>query len=158
MWKPKKFFTEAEVEAAQTAKGGFSQISLKKLGVPWPPPKGWRRAITLQVQHMIRCVLSFGMLSHMAGMAKGAYILQRVTPARAARNDVRHVVGVRVSGKPRLLIKALVAFLALFLVSQPALKAKLLHGGPIKPDDASLSRLAGTLTAALCRGSRADHP
>jgi hypothetical protein len=29
MWKPKKFFTEAEVESAQTAKGGFSQVSIK---------------------------------------------------------------------------------------------------------------------------------
>jgi hypothetical protein len=46
MWKPKKFFTEQQVEAAQTAKGGFSRNSLSKLGVPWPPPKGWRKAIT----------------------------------------------------------------------------------------------------------------
>lgn len=46
MWKPSKFFTEAEVEAATTSKGGFSRASLAKLGVPWPPPSGWRRAIT----------------------------------------------------------------------------------------------------------------
>jgi len=49
-WTPKKFFTEAEVEAAKTAKGGFSEVSLRKLGVPWPPPKGWRAAITRRPQ------------------------------------------------------------------------------------------------------------
>ncbi len=48
MWKPKKQFTPEEVEAAMTAKGGFSRESLAKLGVPWPPPSGWRRAITKQ--------------------------------------------------------------------------------------------------------------
>ena len=45
-WKPKKFFTPEQVEAAQTERGGFSRVSLAKLGVPWPPPKGWRKAIT----------------------------------------------------------------------------------------------------------------
>lgn len=47
-WKPKKFFTAAEVEAAMTPKGGFSRVSLAKLGVPWPPPSGWRKAITIR--------------------------------------------------------------------------------------------------------------
>jgi hypothetical protein len=48
MWKPIRMFTEAEVEAAMTPKGGFSRASLTKLGVPWPPPQGWRKAITLR--------------------------------------------------------------------------------------------------------------
>jgi hypothetical protein len=48
MWKPTKFFMQEQVEDARTAKGGFSQASMKKLGVPWPPPKGWRKAITLK--------------------------------------------------------------------------------------------------------------
>jgi hypothetical protein len=47
MWKPNRFFTPAEVEAAMTPKGGFSRASLAKLGVPWPPPSGWRKAITI---------------------------------------------------------------------------------------------------------------
>ena len=45
-WKPKKFFSPEQVEAAMTPKGGFSRKSLAKLGVPWPPPKGWRKALT----------------------------------------------------------------------------------------------------------------
>jgi hypothetical protein len=45
-WKPKKQFAPEEVEAAMARKGGFSRESLAKLGVPWPPPSGWRRAIT----------------------------------------------------------------------------------------------------------------
>jgi len=45
-WKPKRFFTPEQVEDAMTSRGGFSRVSLSKLGVPWPPPKGWRKAIT----------------------------------------------------------------------------------------------------------------
>jgi hypothetical protein len=41
-------FTEEEIEAARTPKGGFSYASFKKLGVPYPPPKGWRKAITIR--------------------------------------------------------------------------------------------------------------
>ena len=48
MWTPKRFFSPEQVEAAMTAHGGFSRQSLAKLGVPFPPPKGWRKAITQQ--------------------------------------------------------------------------------------------------------------
>jgi hypothetical protein len=46
MWTPKRFFSPEQVEAAMTARGGFSRQSLAKMGVPFPPPKGWRKAIT----------------------------------------------------------------------------------------------------------------
>jgi hypothetical protein len=38
-------FTAEEIEAAKTAKGGYSREALAKLGVPWPPPKGWRQSL-----------------------------------------------------------------------------------------------------------------
>jgi hypothetical protein len=40
-------FTPEQVEASMTKRGGFSRESLANLGVPWPPPKGWRAAITI---------------------------------------------------------------------------------------------------------------
>lgn len=42
----RKLFTEAEIEAGKTPAGGFTRKQLAKWGVPWPPPKGWRKAIT----------------------------------------------------------------------------------------------------------------
>lgn len=39
-------FTHAEIEAYRTPRGGFSRNSAKKLGVPWPLEKGWRKRIT----------------------------------------------------------------------------------------------------------------
>ena len=38
--------TDAEIEAAKSPRGGFTQNTLAAWGVPWPPPKGWRRALT----------------------------------------------------------------------------------------------------------------
>ena len=35
--------TEAEIDAARTAAGGWTRQQLAEWGVPWPPPKGWRR-------------------------------------------------------------------------------------------------------------------
>lgn len=37
--------TEAEIEAARTAKGGWTKAQLAKWGVPWPPPKGWKQRL-----------------------------------------------------------------------------------------------------------------
>lgn len=34
-----------EVEAGKSAKGGFTRKQLAEWGVPWPPPKGWRRRL-----------------------------------------------------------------------------------------------------------------
>lgn len=42
-----KRVTNEEVEAARSPKGGWTRATLAKWGVPWPPPRGWRRVITL---------------------------------------------------------------------------------------------------------------
>lgn len=39
------FPTEAEIEAARSPRGGWSRDQLAAWGIPWPPPKGWRRAL-----------------------------------------------------------------------------------------------------------------
>jgi hypothetical protein len=33
----------AEIEAAKTPSGGWTKADLAKWGVPWPPPKGWKK-------------------------------------------------------------------------------------------------------------------
>ena len=38
--------TEEQIEAGRSAKGGWTRAQLAKWGVPWPPPKGWRWALT----------------------------------------------------------------------------------------------------------------
>jgi 5-methylcytosine-specific restriction endonuclease McrA len=37
--------TAAEIDAAMSAKGGFSKETFAQWGVPWPPPKGWKGTI-----------------------------------------------------------------------------------------------------------------
>ena len=37
--------TREEMEAARSPRGGWTAATLAKWGVPWPPPKGWRRAL-----------------------------------------------------------------------------------------------------------------
>jgi hypothetical protein len=32
-----------EVEAARTPPGGWTKAQLAEWGLPWPPPKGWKR-------------------------------------------------------------------------------------------------------------------
>lgn len=34
-----------EIEAAKTAKGAWTRVQLAAWGVPWPPPKGWKKAL-----------------------------------------------------------------------------------------------------------------
>ena len=38
--------TEAEIEAGRSPRGGWTRAQLAEWGVPWPPPKGWRRRLT----------------------------------------------------------------------------------------------------------------
>ena len=38
--------TPEEIEAAKTPAGGWTREQLAKWGVPWPPPKGWRKQLT----------------------------------------------------------------------------------------------------------------
>jgi hypothetical protein len=37
--------TAEEIEAAKTPRGGWTRAQLAEWGVPWPPPKGWRKAL-----------------------------------------------------------------------------------------------------------------
>lgn len=37
--------TEAEIDAARTPAGGWTKDQLAQWGVPWPPPKGWRKRL-----------------------------------------------------------------------------------------------------------------
>lgn len=37
--------SEAEIEAVRTSKGGWNKAILNQWGVPYPPPKGWKKAI-----------------------------------------------------------------------------------------------------------------
>lgn len=37
--------TAEEIDAKKTPSGGWSKAQLAAWGVPWPPPKGWRRAL-----------------------------------------------------------------------------------------------------------------
>lgn len=42
--------TAAEIEAARTPAGGWTREQLAAWGVPWPPPKGWRKALAAGVE------------------------------------------------------------------------------------------------------------
>ena len=35
--------TLEEIEAARTPNGGWTRETLASWGIPWPPPKGWRK-------------------------------------------------------------------------------------------------------------------
>ncbi|GGG61409.1 hypothetical protein [Hymenobacter glacieicola] len=37
--------TAEMIESLQTPKGGYDRATLAKLGVSWPPPKGWKKRL-----------------------------------------------------------------------------------------------------------------
>lgn len=37
--------TEADIMAARTPAGGWTRETLASWGVPWPPPKGWKKRL-----------------------------------------------------------------------------------------------------------------
>ena len=41
-----------EIEAAKTSNGGWTKEQLKQWGVPWPPPKGWKKQLTKGAKSM----------------------------------------------------------------------------------------------------------
>lgn len=43
-YEPRKGNSE-EIEAARTGNGGWTKEQLAAWGVPWPPPKGWKKAL-----------------------------------------------------------------------------------------------------------------
>jgi hypothetical protein len=40
-----KLPSKAEIEAGKSARGGWTRARLAEWGVPWPPPKGWKKAL-----------------------------------------------------------------------------------------------------------------
>lgn len=45
-WEPTRRVPAEEIEAARTPAGGWTQAQLAEWDVPWPPPKGWKEALT----------------------------------------------------------------------------------------------------------------
>ena len=37
--------TRTHIEDAKTAKGGYTARQLRAVGVPWPPPRGWKKKL-----------------------------------------------------------------------------------------------------------------
>ena len=37
--------TREQILACRTERGGFTRATLAAWGVPWPPPKGWQKAL-----------------------------------------------------------------------------------------------------------------
>jgi hypothetical protein len=35
----------SEIMGSRTRRGGWTRKQLAKWGVPWPPPKGWKKAL-----------------------------------------------------------------------------------------------------------------
>ncbi len=42
---PAKLPSHEEIEAARTPAGGWKRKQLELWGVPWPPPRGWKKAL-----------------------------------------------------------------------------------------------------------------
>ncbi|MEM8526409.1 MAG: hypothetical protein AAGG68_17335 [Bacteroidota bacterium] len=41
--------TLEQIMEAQTPNGGWTKAALAKWGVPWPPPKGWKKKLIEKV-------------------------------------------------------------------------------------------------------------
>lgn len=37
--------SKAEIEAKRTTAGGWTKAQLAEWGVPWPPPRGWKKIL-----------------------------------------------------------------------------------------------------------------
>jgi len=60
-----------QIESLKTARGGWTKASLASLGVPWPPPAGWKDRLLAQATDVpcehkwymrepgIQCVICF---------------------------------------------------------------------------------------------------
>jgi hypothetical protein len=42
--------TKKQIEACQTPAGGYDKKTLSRWGVPWPPPKGWKKKLISETQ------------------------------------------------------------------------------------------------------------
>lgn len=45
--------TEEYIESLKTENGGWTKESLELLGVPWPPPKGWKKKLLAEVNEPV---------------------------------------------------------------------------------------------------------
>ena len=46
MFESDRKISREEILKKKTARGGWLKADLAEWGVPWPPPKGWLRALT----------------------------------------------------------------------------------------------------------------
>lgn len=37
--------TKREIESSTTPRGGWTKEQLAKWGIPWPPPRGWKKKL-----------------------------------------------------------------------------------------------------------------
>ena len=44
-WEPARRVSQEEIQKQTTPDGGFTKQTLAEWGVPWPPPKGWRKRL-----------------------------------------------------------------------------------------------------------------
>lgn len=42
-----------EIAEARTPAGGWTRAQLSEWGVPWPPPKGWRKRLELEHAELV---------------------------------------------------------------------------------------------------------
>lgn len=45
-WHPIRLVTDEEIRSKQSPAGGWTKSDLAEWGVPWPPPKGWRKRLS----------------------------------------------------------------------------------------------------------------
>jgi hypothetical protein len=41
---------KAYIESLRTANGGWTREALASIGVPWPPPKGWKKELEIKAE------------------------------------------------------------------------------------------------------------
>lgn len=44
-WSKKQIEMAKFIDSQRTEKGGWTKDTLRRFGVMWPPPKGWRQAL-----------------------------------------------------------------------------------------------------------------
>ena len=46
----KPTITEADIDNLKSSKGGYGRIALARLGVKWPPVRGWKRRLLVKLE------------------------------------------------------------------------------------------------------------
>jgi len=84
----------AQIEALKSPEGGYTKEVLMSLGVPWPPPKGWKRKLIKQAKAMKRERKIFTSLERKAVLeshGSTCYLCQRPIDLKALWH-IDHVV------------------------------------------------------------------